>query len=169
MRMSPHGRRLPTLAKLEHVRSTVNLERGVGVLEQHLEVGLVPLAGLGRGLEGVGLAAEGVVAGGAGVGGAVGLAAGLAPDEGVGERGARAGRRAHAEARAVDVAPVAPLLAQARHAVAARVHDGVVRVPCALELRAERLHVDLLVLALVILRVRVVGELAGCLVPVCRR
>ncbi len=141
------------------------LEGGLGVLEEHLEVGLVPLAGLGRGLEGVGLAAERVVAGGALVARAVRLAAGLAPDEGVGEAVARRGRRAHAEARAVDVAPVAPLLAQARHGVAARVDDGVVREPRRLQRRPELLHVRLLVLARVVLGVRRRRELAGAQVP----
>lgn len=142
-----------------------SLERGLGILEQHLEVGLVPLTGLGRGLEGIGLAAEGVVARGARVAGAVGLAAGLAPDEGVGELEARGRGRAHAEAGAVDVAPVAPLLAQARDGVAARVDDGVVREPGRLERRAELLHVRLLVLARVVLGVRRLGELARAQVP----
>lgn len=142
---------------------------GLGVLEEDLEVGLVPLAGLGRRLEGVGLAAEGVVALGALVAGAVGLTAGLAPDEGVGELVAGLSGGADAEARAVHVAPVAPLLPQARHGVPAGVHDRVVRVSRRLERRAECLDVDLLVLALVPLRILIVGELAGRLVPVSSR
>jgi hypothetical protein len=50
-----------------------------------------------------------VVAGGAGVAGAVGLATGLDPDEGVQELVARLGGRADTEAGALGVAPVAPL------------------------------------------------------------
>lgn len=154
----------PSVCLFVHLSDT-SLEARLGVAEQHLEVGLVPLAGLGRGLEGVGLAAERVVARGARVAGAVRLAAGLAPDEGVGELEARGRRRAHAEAGAVDVAPVAPLLAQARHRVAARVDDGVVREPGRLERRPELLHVQLLVLARVVLGVRRRRELARALVP----
>lgn len=152
-------------AACSFVRSTQDLEGGLGVPEQHLEVLLVPLAGLGGGLEGVGLAAERVVARGAGVAGTIRLAAGLAPDEGVGELEARGRGRAHAEAGAVDVAPVAPLLAQARHRVAARVDDGVVREAGRLERRAELLHVQLLVLARVVLGVRRRRELARAQVP----
>jgi hypothetical protein len=51
------------------------------------------LTSLGRGLESVVVAAEGVVARRAGVGGAVGLAAGLDPDEGVDEGGAAGTRQ----------------------------------------------------------------------------
>lgn len=141
------------------------LEGGAGVLEQHLEVGLVPLTGLGRRLVGVGLAAVRVVAGRALVAGSVGLAAGLAPDEGVDDVGAGAGGRADTEAGAVDVAPVTPLVAQAGDGVAARVDDGVRREARGLQGRRELGRVDLLVLARVVLGVGRVRELAGLLVP----
>ena len=86
--------------------NSVLRERGVGVVEKHLKVGLVPGTGLGRGLEGIGLAAERVVAVSAGVAGAVGLATGLNPDEGIGELGAGVSRGADTEASTVNVAPV---------------------------------------------------------------
>ena len=69
------------------------------------------------------------------------------------------------EAGAADVAPVAPLLAQVLDAVAAGVDDGVVGHSGGLEGRAEVVHVQLLVLALVVLGVGRVGELAGGEVP----
>lgn len=97
-------------------------KRRVSVLEQHLKVGLVPGTGLGAGLEGVGEAAEGVVARGRRVARAVRLAARLAPDEGVGELEARVRRRPHAEPGAVDVAPVAPGVAEADDAVSLNSH-----------------------------------------------
>lgn len=83
----PGGRtsRLSCPDQTEHTPTTgspvpprsARLERRVGVLEQHLEVGLVPLAGLGRGLERLRLAAEAVVARRRRVARAVALTTGL--------------------------------------------------------------------------------------------
>lgn len=73
------------------------LERGVGVDEQLLKVGLEPLAGLRGRLHGIGTAAEVVVAGSRGVAGTVALATGLDPDKGVGEFEAGVGGGADAE------------------------------------------------------------------------
>ena len=94
-----------------------DLELRASVLEEHLKVLLVPLTGLGRRLEGVGHAAERVVAGGRCVASSVRLATGLAPDEGIDELGTGIGGRADTEAGAVNVAPVAPFLAEASDGV----------------------------------------------------
>ena len=142
------------------------LERRLSILQQHLKVILVPGTCLGTGLIRIALTAEAIVPSGAAIAGAVRLAAGLDPDEGVSEVVASGGGRADTETGAVDVAPVAPLLAQTRHAVAARVDDGVVGHAGRLERGPEVVEVQLLVLALVVLGVRGLGELAGGLVPV---
>lgn len=143
-----------------------SLELGLGVLEQHLEVGLVPGTSLGRGLEGVVLAAEAVVPGGGRVAGSVGLATGLDPDEGIGKLVAGVGRGADTESGAVDVAPVTPLVAQASDGVAAGIDDGVVGHAGRLEQRRKGVDVDLLVLARVVLGIRGIRELTGALVPI---
>ena len=111
------------------------------------------------------MTAEAVVAGGRGVGGTVGLATGLDPDEGVGLRGASGARGADTETGAVDVAPVTPLEAEAGDGVAAGIDDGLAGHTGGLEERAEGLDVDLLVLALVPLRVGGLGELSWGEVP----
>lgn len=95
-----------------------HLKGGLSVLEQRLEVGLVPFSSLGRGLVGVGHSAEGVVARSRGVAGAVGFTSGLSPDEGVDEIGTSAGRGADTEAGTLDVAPVTPFLTETGHTVA---------------------------------------------------
>ncbi len=168
-----------------------SLESRVGVGEQLLEVGLEPLASLGGGLEGIGEAAVVVVAGSAGVAGAVALATGLDPDEGIEEAVAGVGGRARTEAGALfsvskfcegdkrdgalethnGVAPVTPLrLAGGLLAVAASVGDEVSREAGVGEERAEGLDVVLLVVVGVALGVRrgggdapgvVVGNVGG--------
>lgn len=116
--LTRHSSNIPLFAAPPPLFFSPLLKGRVGILEQHLKVGLVPGTGLGRGLEGVGQAAEGVVAGGRRVAGAVRLASGLAPDKGVGELEARRRRGADAEAGAVDVAPVTPGVAEADDSVA---------------------------------------------------
>jgi hypothetical protein len=143
------------------------LELRAGVLEQHLEVGLVPLAGLGSGLVGIGLAAERIVADGTGVAGAVGLATGLDPDEGVGELEASIGSGAAAEAGTVDVAPVTPSLTQARDGVTAGIDDGVVGHAGGLESGTEEGNILLLILGLVPLGIRRISELTRGEIPRC--
>lgn len=133
----------------------------------HLE----PRAGLGGGLERVGEAAVVVVAGGGGVAGAVALAAGLDPNEGVLEGVAGVGGEGLAEAGAHEVAPVAPgLLLRGLHAVAAGVHDEVGGEVLLLEQRRQRVDVVLLVVVGVALGVGrgrgeteavVVGDVGG--------
>lgn len=92
-------------------QAVTRLQGRVGVGEKHLKVLLEPLSGLGRVAHGaVVRAAEVVEAGGGRVGDAIALAAGLDPDEGVRELRPGVGRRAPAEADALLVAPVAPLL-----------------------------------------------------------
>ena len=145
-------------------RSINRLERRLRVLQQRLEVRLVPRPGLGAGLEGIVLPAERVVAHGGGVAGTVALAAGLDPDERVDLARARAGGRACAEAGTLDVAPVTPLLAQALDAVAGGVDDGLVGHAGGREVRGEQLDVGLLVGRLVPLSVTG-RELARCQVP----
>jgi hypothetical protein len=66
----------------------------------------------------------------------------------------------HAETRALDVAPVAPFLAETGDGVAASVDDGLGRHAGGLELGAEERNVLLLVLGLVPLCVGGFAELA---------
>ena len=97
--------------------ATSHLELRVGVLEDHLEVCLVPLTGLGRGFVGVSVAAERVVADGRSVAGAVRLASRLAPDESVDTLDTSVGGGADTEASAVNIAPVTPLLTKTSNTV----------------------------------------------------
>ncbi len=77
------------------------LESRVGVGQELLKVGLEPLASLRSRLESIRKATVVVVAGGAGVAGAIALATGLDPDEGVEEVMAGVGGRANTEAGAL--------------------------------------------------------------------
>lgn len=77
--------------------SRPSLESRVGVGQKLREVRLEPGAGLGGGLEGVGLPAVEVVPGGGRVAGAIRLAAGLDPDEGILNVEASVGGGAEAE------------------------------------------------------------------------
>jgi hypothetical protein len=141
-------------------RST-HLERGLSVLDEHLEVSLVPGTSLRSRLERIVLSAVRVVAGSAGVGSTIGLATGLDPDEGINEGISSGASGADTETGAVDVAPVTPRLAEASDGVAAGIDDGLAGHAGALELGAEERHVELLVLGLVILSISGCGELSG--------
>lgn len=114
-----------------------------------------PGTGLGRGLRSVRERARRIVAGRRAVGRAVGLASGLDPDDGIDERVAGVGRRAGAEARALDVAPIAPLLAQILLTGAALVNDELCGEACRCEHRPKRVNVVRLVIVRVALRDRV--------------
>ena len=92
---------------LELVRGNL-LESGVGVLNQHDEVVLVPSTRLWRRFEGIAVAAEAVVSGGRGVGSTVGLSSGFDPNDGVDQARTGVGRGSSTESSAVDVAPVTP-------------------------------------------------------------
>lgn len=96
---------------------------------------------------------------------AVALATGLDPHQRISQRVARLSRRPYSKSGAFDVAPVAPLLTQARDTVAARVDDGVVGHAGLLQGRPEDVDVELLILALIVLRVRGLRELARDGVP----
>lgn len=111
------------------------------------------------------MTAEAVVAGRARIRSTIGLATGLDPDKGVGVRGASGGGGADTETGAVDVAPVTPLETEAGDGVAAGVDNGLGGHAGGFEERAEGLDVDLLVLALVPLRVGGLGELSRREVP----
>lgn len=78
-------------------RQPTSLESRVGVGQELREVRLEPGAGLGGGLEGVRLPAVEVVPGGGRVAGAVRLAAGLDPHEGILDVEASVGGGAEAE------------------------------------------------------------------------
>lgn len=150
----------PALPSINH------LEKGrVRVAKQHLKVLLVPGTGLGRRLEGIGLAAEAVITNSRAVGSTIRLTAGLDPDEGISQLEAGVGRGGTAEAGTVDVAPVTPLLAETLDTVAASVDDGVVGHAGGLEALAKGVDVSALVLARVVLGVGGGGELAGGQVP----
>lgn len=118
--LNPHVRRI-----CQRIFFASFLECGLSVLEKHLEVGLVPFTGLGRGLVRVGLAAEGVVSGSTLVAGAVRLTTGLTPDEGIGKLETSVSGGADTETGAVDIAPVTPFLTETSDGVSASVDDGV--------------------------------------------
>jgi hypothetical protein len=141
-------------------RST-HLERGLSVLDEHLEVSLVPGTSLRSRLVSILLSAVRVVASSAGVGSTIGLATGLDPDEGINEGVSSSTSGADTETGAVDVAPVTPLLAEASDGVAAGIDDGLAGHAGALELGAEERDVELLVLGLVPLGIGGFGELSG--------
>ena len=130
-------------------------QRGVRFGDEGLEVLLEPRPRLGRGLVRVRERARRVVAGRGRVGRAVGLAAGLDPHDRVDERAGRARRRARAEPGALDVAPVAPLVADVLHAGPALVDDELRGEARGGEHRPERLDVQQLVVVRVALRDRV--------------
>lgn len=56
-------------------------ESGVGVLNQHDEVVLIPSTSFRGGLKGIAVATEAVVSGGGGIGGTIGLSSGLDPND----------------------------------------------------------------------------------------
>ncbi len=146
------------------------LEGRNGVLNQLLEVSLVPLPSLGRRLEGILVAAERIVTIRAGVADTIRLSARLDPDEGIDEGVAGARGRTDTETSSDDVAPVAPFETEALDGVAAGVDDGVSGHTALLEERAEGGNVALLVLALVVFGVRGALEFArglGECVPAC--
>lgn len=142
-----------------------SLQSRVGVLDEHLKVGLVPLAGLGRRLVRILLATEGVVAGGAGVAGTVRFTSRLDPDEGVSEVRVDISSGTRTEAGIDDVAPVTPLETASRVSRAASVDNGVVGHASRVESRTEQGNVLLLVLGLIPLSIVGVGELTGLSVP----
>jgi hypothetical protein len=119
------------------------------ILNQILKVRLVPLPRLGRRRERIRHATERIVPGGTRVAGAITLATRLDPHKRIHKRVACGACGTHAEPGTLDVAPVAPLLAQAGDAVAARVDDGLGGHACGFELRGEEGDVFLLVLGLV--------------------
>lgn len=130
------------------------LESRVGVPEQHLKVSLEPGASLRSGLEGVRVTAVSIVTSGAGVAGAIALSTRLDPDDGVDERVAGVGGRAHAKARVLHIAPVAPgLLAGRLHSAAALVDDEVSGEAVLLEEGSDGVDEELLVVVLVALGV----------------
>lgn len=101
------------------------LQSWLSVLDQVLKVGLVPRTSLRRRGERIGHTAVRVVAGRRAVRGTIGLATRLDPDESIDEGVASAAGRADTKASALDVAPVAPLLAETGDGVAASVDDGL--------------------------------------------
>jgi hypothetical protein len=139
----------------------VYLKSRLSILNQLLKVLLVPLTGLGTRCERIRHTAERIVSGCARIARAVRLATRFDPHEGVNKRVARGARGAHAEARALDVAPMAPLLAETGDTVAGGVNDGLGGHACGFEFGGEEGDVLLLVLRLVVLGVGGFGEFAG--------
>lgn len=141
------------------------LDGRAGIFNEHLKVGLVPLAGLWRRLEGIGLATEFVKANGAGVAGAVRLATRFNPDKSVGPFRVNIGSRARAETSIDNIAPVTPLKTATRVSGATCVNDGVTRHTGRFELRAEKLKEELLVLCGVVLRIWIIRKLTWSQIP----
>jgi hypothetical protein len=136
-------------------------ERRLSILEQHLKVGLVPLASLWRGAERSRLSAKGVVTVRSAVAGTIGLSTGFDPNESICEWVASGGSRADTETGSVDAALVSLDLAEALHGVAACVDDGVGGHAVLLDERQDGVDVALLVLALVVLGIGGEGEFTG--------
>jgi hypothetical protein len=154
----------PNLYTIPTILTTDRLKSRLSVLDKHLKVRLVPLPSLRRRLERILHTAVGIVARSRCITGTIGLATGLDPHESIDERISGRASRANTEASAVDVAPVTPLLAQAGDGVAARIDDGLRGHAGGLELRREEGDKLLLVLGLVPLRVRGLGEFAWGLI-----
>ena len=142
-------------------RLEIHLERGLSVLDEHLEVCLVPSTRLRGRLERIVLSTVGVVSGRASIRSTIRLATRLDPDKGIDERVSSGASGADTETGAVDVAPVTPLLAEASDGVAAGIDDGLGRHAGSLELGAEERDVEFLVLRFVPLRIGGFGELSG--------
>lgn len=127
---------------------TNRLKLWPSVLEEHLEVCLVPLTSLRRWLERIGVTAERVVTDGRAVGGTIRLTTGLDPDKGVDERVVSPGGGADTETGTVNIAPVAPCLTETLNGVAASIDDSLAGHAGGLELGREELDVQFLVLGL---------------------
>lgn len=136
------------------------LERRFGILQKHLKVRLVPLTSLGRRLESIVLAAERIIARGRTVRSTIRLTTRLDPHKRIHKRRACAGCRPDSKASTVDVAPVTPLLAQATDSIASSIYNGLSWHTSRLEFRREELYIELLVLRLVPLCIRGLGELS---------
>lgn len=137
------------------------LQSRLSILNQVLKVRLVPRTRLRARSERIRHTAERIIPRRRAIRRTIRLATRLDPDKGIDKRVARGARGADAEARALDVAPVAPLLAEAGDGVAARVDDGLAGHAGGLELGREEGDELLLVLRLVPLRVGGFGELTG--------
>ena len=84
------------------------LEGGVGILNQHDEVVLIPGTSLRGRLEGIVVTTEAVKSGGRAVRGTIRLSSGLDPNDGVDEARSSVGRGVCTEPGTPDVAPVTP-------------------------------------------------------------
>ena len=138
--------------KLEPAETTKPLKGSI--LKKLLEVRLEPSPSLRRRGQRVRISAVSIIASSARVASPIALSTRLDPHNGINKRIARVSRGQAAEARALDVAPVAPLQLRRRlHAAAALVHDEVRAPPVLRQQRRDRVDVQLLVVVLVALRV----------------
>jgi hypothetical protein len=138
-----------------------DLQSRLSILDQLLKVGLVPLSSLRTRRESIRHTTERIITGGARITGTIRLATRLDPHECINQRIARGARGPHAEARALDVAPVTPFLAEASDAVAGGVDDGLGGHAGGLEFGGEEGDELLFVLRFVVLGVGGFGEFAG--------
>lgn len=145
----------PSLLDRSHLQSRLS------VLDQILKVGLVPRTSLRGWCERIRHTTEAVVTGSGRVRSTIRLTTRLDPDKGINKRVASGTSRADTETSALDVAPVAPLLAETSDAVAASVDDGLAGHAGGLELGREESDELLLVLGLIPLGIGGLGELAG--------
>jgi hypothetical protein len=113
------------MPKTPREKKTTRLQRRVGLDDEGVEVLLEPGAGLRGGRVRVRERAGGVVACRRAVAGAVTLASGLDPHNGVDEGRAGVRGRADTEASTLDVAPVTPCLTEVLLTRAAHVSDEV--------------------------------------------
>ncbi len=138
----------------------LSTEGGLGVLEQHLKVGLVPGTSLRSRLESIIVTTERIVSVGSGIASTVRLSTGLDPDESIDEGVTGASRGSDTEPGSVDIAPVTPGGAETLDGITSGIDDGVGGHATLLEERGEGVNVALLILALVVLGISGTGELS---------
>lgn len=141
------------------------LEGRLSISQQLLKVNLVPLSCLRRRVEGILLSTERIIPRRRSIRRPIRLTTRLNPHKRIGIARPGSPRRPDAETRALNIAPVTPLLAQPGNGIASRVDDSLTRHASRFEQGAECLHVDLFVLALVPLGVCCFGEFTRGEVP----
>jgi hypothetical protein len=137
------------------------LKSRLSIAHKVLEESLVPRTRLWRRLKRVTLSAERIVPVRARIARTIRLATRLDPHKRINKRVTGCTSGTHTEARALDVAPVTPFLAEASDTVARSVNDGLGGHAGGLELGGDHGNVELLVLRLVVLCVGGFAELAG--------
>lgn len=165
--LCPHSHPLPT-----HLHNPTpllfqpaRLQRRTSIPNQHFKICLIPLPRLRTRFKTLTLPTKAIIPIRTRITRPITLTPRFDPHKCIHKRAPGGARRSAPEARSVNVAPVAPFLAEPRDAVAARVDDGLGRHTCGFQLWGKELNVLFLVLRFVPLRVGCGGEFAGGQVP----